>query len=426
MKSNLYLRYSSWVAGAVMVLLISAPYGCAELTGDLDGDGYVNEADLTLVAEHWLEDGVAGCLGDADEDCDVDSLDFAKVAQNWLKNKFITATASSQESPELNAPMAVDGNFATRWSSTFADNQWLQLDLGYKRNVRGLEIYWETAYSDEYEIAVSENKANWIVVYSTNSGDGGYDNINFSERSARYIRINCISRATSWGNSMYEVFVKSDDIWTLVWQDEFDSFDPTRWRKATHTWDDNLAQFVPENVTFQNGTMRLHLTDQQTAERDYAGAEYRTINMYRYGKFVVRMKAAPGSGIVSSFFTYRAPPEPVWNEIDIEFLGKNTNQIHFNHWWDEWPNCSPVTFTLDYAADVEFHEYSIEWRPHYIKWAVDGNTVYVATEDIPIYPQQVMMNIWISDNVPWAGPFNPSVLPVYAEYDYVRYYQKNY
>jgi len=409
-----------------MVFLVSAPGGCAELTGDLGNDGYVNEADLVLVAEHWLENGAKDCLGDADEDCDVDFFDFAKVAQNWLQNKFITATASSQQASELNASMAVDSNFATRWSSVFADNQWLQLDLGHERDVRGLEIYWETAYSDEYEIAVSGNKTNWTVVYSTNSSDGGYDNINFSERPIRYIRINCISRATSWGNSIYEVFVKSNDNWTLVWQDNLDSFDPSRWRKATHTWDDNLAQFVPENVTFQNGTMRLHLTQQQTATRYYAGAEYRTIDLYRYGRFVVRMKASPGSGVVSSFFTYRDPPVPTWNEIDIEFLGKNTSQIHFNPWWGWWPNCTPVTFNLDYAADQEFHEYSFEWQPHYIRWAVDGNTIYVATENIPWLAQQIMMNIWISNNKQWAGEFTADVLPVYAEYDYVQYYQKNY
>jgi beta-glucanase (GH16 family) len=57
---------------------------------------------------------------------------------------------------------------------------------------------------------------------------------------------------------------------------------------------------------------------------------------------------------------------------------------------------------------------------------VDGQVIHVATENIPWLPQQIMMNIWISKNKQWAGVFTLDVLPVSAEYDYVRYYQKNY
>ena len=40
------------------------------------------------------------------------------------------ATSSANENSSLTAGMAVDGNTGTRWSSAFADNQWLQVDLG--------------------------------------------------------------------------------------------------------------------------------------------------------------------------------------------------------------------------------------------------------------------------------------------------------
>ena len=40
------------------------------------------------------------------------------------------ATASSSESPDSTPPYAVDGDNGTRWASQFADNQFLQVDLG--------------------------------------------------------------------------------------------------------------------------------------------------------------------------------------------------------------------------------------------------------------------------------------------------------
>lgn len=52
----------------------------------------------------------------------------------------------------------------------------------------------------------------------------------------------------------------SGNNFTLQWRDDFNSWDQTRWAKATHTFDGNQCDFVPENVVFQNGMMILCLT----------------------------------------------------------------------------------------------------------------------------------------------------------------------
>ena len=213
---------------------------------------------------------------------------------------------------------------------------------------------------------------------------------------------------------------------TLMWQEDFDSLNPARWEKGTHTWNENLAEFASENITFADGVMTLHLTGKPTAERKYSGAEYRTKESYLYGKFVVRMKAAPGSGVISSFFTFHDPPDdPTWNEIDIEFLGKDTSVIQFNPWWGWWPNCEPKIYDLPFDAADDFHEYTFEWTPDRILWTVDGKVYHVVTENVANLPQKIMMNIWISSNTDWAGPFNPAALPSAAQYDYVKYYRLN-
>ncbi len=52
----------------------------------------------------------------------------------------------------------------------------------------------------------------------------------------------------------------TDNNFTLQWRDDFNSWDQTRWAKATHTFDGNQCDFVPENAVFQNGMMILCLT----------------------------------------------------------------------------------------------------------------------------------------------------------------------
>lgn len=45
------------------------------------------------------------------------------------------------------------------------------------------------------------------------------------------------------------------------WTDNFDSWDTTRWDKATHTFNGNNCDFIPENAVFDNGKLILCLTN---------------------------------------------------------------------------------------------------------------------------------------------------------------------
>jgi beta-glucanase (GH16 family) len=48
---------------------------------------------------------------------------------------------------------------------------------------------------------------------------------------------------------------------THQWTDDFDSWDQSRWDKATHTFNGNQCDFLPANIVFQNGKMILCLTN---------------------------------------------------------------------------------------------------------------------------------------------------------------------
>jgi hypothetical protein len=122
----------------------------------------------------------------------------------------VGASASSQESASLRADRAIDGNFATRWSSAFRDPQWLSVDLGARRLVTRVVLSWETAFSARYEIQVSDDALGWTSVFSETAGNGFTDEVGGLNFPARFVRVFSTARATRWGNSLYEVQVYGD------------------------------------------------------------------------------------------------------------------------------------------------------------------------------------------------------------------------
>jgi beta-glucanase (GH16 family) len=158
--------------------------------------------------------------------------------------------------------------------------------------------------------------------------------------------------------------------------------------------------------------------------KPYRGAEYRTREAFTYGRFEVRMRSAAVSGMLASFFTYHEISSLAeWNEIDIENMGRYTNEVQFNTITPNQVNHvqRQIVKTNPHAG---FHDYYIEWTPDYVAWGFDGYEVHRQTGDHIATlrrAQKLMMNIWQPIYVDWAGPFNRNSLPVYAYYDWVRY-----
>jgi acyl-homoserine lactone acylase PvdQ len=118
------------------------------------------------------------------------------------------ATASSTQLfyPPSNA---VDNSLTSRWASSYADNQWLRVDLGASRPVARVVLRWEAAYATAYKIEVSPDGSTWTQAAAVTGGDGGLDNVAFPAANARYVRITGQTRATSYGISLYQVEVYS-------------------------------------------------------------------------------------------------------------------------------------------------------------------------------------------------------------------------
>ena len=167
----------------------------------------------------------------------------------------------------------------------------------------------------------------------------------------------------------------------------------------------------------------LSLTVSKGSDR-YYGAEYRTYGRgYTFGYYGACMKAAKCSGVVSSLFTYTGPSDGTrWDEIDIEFLGKDTTKVQFNYYVDGVGG-HEYLYDLGFDASEEFHEYGFLWQRDRITWYVDGEAVYtVQSDNLPVTDSRIMMNAWNSIGMDdWTGPLDESSLPATAQYKWVRY-----
>lgn len=175
------------------------------------------------------------------------------------------------------------------------------------------------------------------------------------------------------------------------------------------------------NGSFSDGSMKLTIDKDLLDKPPYSGAEFRSKDFYGYGMYEVVMKPIKNDGVVSSFFTYTGPSDNnPWDEIDIEFLGKDTTKVQFNYFTDSKGN-HEYLYDLGFDASEDFHTYGFDWREDGITWYVDGEAVYTAAENLPSTPSKIMMNVWPGTGVDgWLNAFDGTV-PLTAEYKSVDF-----
>ena len=111
------------------------------------------------------------------------------------------ATASSSvtvDGEHFPAKYAVDGNSATRWSSEFADPQWISVDLGQPATISRVQLVWEAACGKSYSIQVSENGQDWKEVARTAAGQGGLETLTFARPRTLCADVRHTARHALW------------------------------------------------------------------------------------------------------------------------------------------------------------------------------------------------------------------------------------
>ncbi|MGC5411188.1 discoidin domain-containing protein, partial [Streptomyces sp. DT225] len=137
----------------------------------------------------------------------------AAEAAAWDTDRAATAyaanpgavTASGSENAASEPGAAADGDGTTRWSSDFADDAWIRVDLGSVIRVSSVTLDWEAAYGKKYVLEVSKNGTDWTPFYTEDDGTGGSVTAHTypQEVTGRYVRMRGIQRATAWGYSLY-------------------------------------------------------------------------------------------------------------------------------------------------------------------------------------------------------------------------------
>ena len=172
------------------------------------------------------------------------------------------------------------------------------------------------------------------------------------------------------------------------------------------------------NVRYKDGKMYLGITkekatawlDNKEVAFDYTAGEARTQNYYGYGDYFVKMKPSANPGTASTFFTCTGPYDTKYvldengkavinedgtimmtenphDEIDIEFLGKDTTKVQFN-FFVNGKGGNEYMYDLGFDASKEFHEYGFRWTEDSITWFIDGKPVYKVTTDKTVEPAE--------------------------------------
>ena len=142
------------------------------------------------------------------------NFDVLPPAANLSLMGFASASTQSVDFPVMNV---IDDVLTTNWNSVGGGEQYITIDLGEKKNISDMIIYWETSNAKNYTIQISDDDANWTVVKTLTNMPTGVD-MNRNDRfynfnqSARYVKMNATTNNTWWPYNMWEFKIYGGDF----------------------------------------------------------------------------------------------------------------------------------------------------------------------------------------------------------------------
>ena len=121
---------------------------------------------------------------------------------------------SSTETGVNVATNAVDGNYATRWSSVYSDPQYTYVDLKKYYDINAVILTWENASAMDYTVDVSSDAKTWTTIATETGMPAGarVDSLTGFHATGRFVRMNGTARTSTWGYSLYELEVNGTDL----------------------------------------------------------------------------------------------------------------------------------------------------------------------------------------------------------------------
>ena len=311
------------------------------------------------------------------------------VPQNLASNKTVVASSiEPNATTSVVAANVTDGNYTTRWSSAFSDQQWVYVDLGANYDINRVKITWEAAYATAYQVEVSTNTNDWTPVKSVTGNTTLVNDLTGLTGNGRYVRINCATRATAYGYSIFELEVYGaapqtpygGTVWAIPGKIEAENFDNGGEGAAYHdlTATNTQGQYrTTEGVDIEAATEGgYNVGTIQTGE----WLEY-TVNIGQAGIYTLQARVAA----IAAGKTFH-----------VELNGQNisgTITVPNTGGWQTWTTVNVTTPSLTAGQKVlrvvfDANEFNFDW----VNFAIQSNnaainkTVWASSVETPDFP----------------------------------------
>lgn len=229
---------------------------------------------------------------------------------------------------------------------------------------------------------------------------------------------------------------------TLLWSDEFNvagAPDPSKWGYDIGTgsggWGNNELQYYTnrsENVSVANGVLKITAIKENFSGSNYTSARLLTKGKFAftYGKVEARAKLPAGVGTWPAIWSLgnniSTAGWPACGEIDImEHKGSELNKIYGTfHYPGRSGGTADGSTRVISNASTEFHIYSMEWTPSYIRIYVDNLMVHslINSASVP-FNQDFFLLINLAMGGTFGGNVDPAFTSASLEVDYIRVYK---
>ncbi|MDO8540288.1 MAG: glycoside hydrolase family 16 protein [Opitutaceae bacterium] len=224
-----------------------------------------------------------------------------------------------------------------------------------------------------------------------------------------------------------------DKAYVLAWADEFDQsrLDPARWDYRTDSkhWSTQL----PANVSVRDGCLWLALKKQKSGDKEYTGAGVISKRAFKYGYYEARFKVPPTAGWHTSFWMMKhnrsgsTDTSESVQELDVcenDSINPRRYGANTHRWLPTHVGVSGKAVTTpDLSAD--FHVWGCEFTAEKIVYYFEGKPVL--TVEATKLGEHSDQHIWLTSIASHLGKtqtVDESRLPVYAVFEYVRFYER--
>ena len=228
--------------------------------------------------------------------------------------------------------------------------------------------------------------------------------------------------------------------WTLKWMDDFNgtAVDENKWKiddNRIRDADKNKTCYERENVSVSGGILRLKVDNKGCdcgAEYIYSGAQISSTGDFynnKYGYIEARLRYNyTGPGFWGNFWmssTEGWPPE-----FDIaECIGNEPTKMTLAYHYEDASGAKKSSGARPSCTWHDWHIYGIEWlEGQPLRFYIDGVKVFEPSVSLT-YPPNEKMNVLLRmgafNSSTWGGlPDSTTVYPGYAEYDWVKVWEK--